>query len=146
MVDRVHNTPEGFSSLTDDEKTYFAVSCLEGEVYNGGFSQFFSNNSGELYAEAVIGLEKLNAPRSQNLLQRGAAILFDDIVPPTDRERRWELIKRHSDIDEEPLPAWCSELEELEKQYWDDPDNLSKLLADFAEDAGLLEPFKPFRC
>ncbi len=41
LVSRVYDRPSGFEALRAPEKLYFAVSCLIGEVYNGGFDQFF---------------------------------------------------------------------------------------------------------
>jgi hypothetical protein len=98
-----------------------------------------------LYGQVLVGLENLNATNVQYLLRRSAEILFDDVAPPTDHKKKWELMKRYPDGDQEALPGWCSELEELDEQFCDDPDNLSNLLLDFAEDAGLVEPFRLFQ-
>src|ERR1044071_1964337 len=43
LVHRVHKTNAGFAGMSEVEKTYFTVCVLEGEVYNGGMHQFFSN-------------------------------------------------------------------------------------------------------
>ncbi|EHP41763.1 hypothetical protein OR16_18261 [Cupriavidus basilensis OR16] len=53
LVNRVHGEGGGFLSLGIHEKTYFAVTCLIGEVYSGGFHQFFSNSAGECYEYAL---------------------------------------------------------------------------------------------
>jgi hypothetical protein len=41
IVQRVHDTTDGFAGLSETEKQSFAVSVLDGEIYNGGFDQFF---------------------------------------------------------------------------------------------------------
>lgn len=61
LVKKVHGEENGFENLTKEEKLYFTVSIFEGEVYNGGMHQFFSNSSGEYYEEAVKGLKALKA-------------------------------------------------------------------------------------
>jgi len=142
LVHRVHDTAEGFDGLTDDEKLYFAVCILEGEVYNGGFHQFFSNSSGELFEHVVSGLTKLNAQNSLKLLRHSAKVLFGDTAPPVDRQERWELMKHYPEDVQEPLPEWVSELGKLDETYWDDPDNLGELLDEFAKDTKLLKPFE----
>lgn len=56
LVNRVYATDdeeEGFNALTEDEKIYFAVGVLDGEVYNGGMLQFFSNSSGSLFQKVL---------------------------------------------------------------------------------------------
>ncbi|UDM05757.1 DMP19 family protein [Halomonas sp. NyZ770] len=53
-------------ALSDDEKLYYSVNTLGGEVYNGGFVQYFENSSGEHYRDAELGiflLEKTNSLR-----------------------------------------------------------------------------------
>jgi len=55
LVHRVHETTDGFEGLAEPEKLYYVVSCLIGEVYNGGFDQFFSNGSGSVYRHALTG-------------------------------------------------------------------------------------------
>ena len=54
LVQRVHDTTDGFAALSETEKQYFAVSLLDGEIYNGGFDQFFFNHSGAYYR--LLGL------------------------------------------------------------------------------------------
>jgi Domain of unknown function (DUF4375) len=59
---------KGFGGLPRQEKLYFSVCILDGEVYNGGFHQFFFNYSGEHYHEAFFGLAELGAFHSRELL------------------------------------------------------------------------------
>jgi len=145
LVTRVHSTNdegEGFRNLNEDEKIYFAVGILDGEVYNGGMHQFFSNSSGALFQEVVRGLELLNANNALWLVRKASKILFGDINPPKDRFQRWEAMKQYPEDNNAPTPEWSIELEKIDKQYWEDPDNINELLANFAESRGLVEPFK----
>jgi hypothetical protein len=56
LVDRVHNTPSGFAGLSGPEKIYYSVVLMEGEVYNGGFDQYFFNRA----AHCRKGLLEIN--------------------------------------------------------------------------------------
>ena len=76
LVRRVYETDLGYAGLSDAEKKYFAVGLLEGEVYNGGFDQYFFNSSSDYYSDAEIGLEEMGAVQSLSLLKRAKEIVF----------------------------------------------------------------------
>lgn len=141
LVDRVHKTQEGFQGLSADEKTYFAVGLLDGEVYNGGLHQFFSNSSGEYYQEVIEGLAVLGAETPRQLLCRAADILFEDAVPAKDRSERWQQMRHYPDRSDGSYPEWCVELERLDQEYCRDPDGLSDRMIEFAKAKGLVTPF-----
>jgi Domain of unknown function (DUF4375) len=50
---------------------------LSGEVYNGGFYQYFDNTSADSYHYAELGLIRLGATHSLGLLQKAKEHLFD---------------------------------------------------------------------
>jgi hypothetical protein len=101
------------------------VGCLIGEVYNGGFEQFFFNHAGSMYGAALSGLMELEANASASLLQRAKELLFGEETVPVDTgERRALLRKRHSSP---------SELELLDKEFWKDTENLSERCEEFAQ-------------
>lgn len=128
----------GFGSLTKEEKVYYAVVVFEGEVYNGGILQFFSNSSGELYSEVIDALAVLEAHQTIDLLKRGTELIFGDIDPPNDRVLRNDLMR---DNDHGPVQEWERELDEIENQILDGPDNLLQKLERYAETTGLIRPF-----
>ncbi|MCH7335594.1 hypothetical protein [Acinetobacter sp. NIPH 2699] len=41
LVDQVNKTEMGFSELSYKSKLYFSINLLLGEVFNGGFDQYF---------------------------------------------------------------------------------------------------------
>lgn len=123
------------SRWSDDERTYFCVCLLEGEVYNGGFDQFFTNSSGDYYAEALNGLAQLNATNSHRLLDQAAWVAFKGIQPPKDRQERQSLFFKFENDKQQAA------LDRLDRQFWDDPDHLGDLLNAFAKEKGLIEPF-----
>ncbi len=119
LVHRVHETPGGFTGLSEVERQYFAVGLLDGEVYNGGFDQYFFNSSGSHYKYAALGLEVMGATQALILLQRAKQVLFDfEDVPEGTEQRRRLLQHRASD-------SRSQRLVELDKQYCEDPDGLS---------------------
>ena len=122
LVSRVHGTADGFEKLSGLEKTYFAVSCLLGEVYNGGFEQFFSNTSGTLYGAALDGLIQLEALTAAALLLRAKEILFGYGDVPVDRKQRIELMQT---VSNDNAPEW-RQLYELDKEFCEDPDKLAE--------------------
>ena len=57
LIDRVCHAPEGFESLSEAAKLYYALTLFRNEINNGGFHQFFFNSSGSYYdlIENVLG-------------------------------------------------------------------------------------------
>ena len=134
LVRRVYNTPEGFAGLSPKEKTYFSVCILDGEVYNGGLYQFFSNHSGEYYVEALNGLAELGAFHSRELLIAARLALFSDREMPCETQSLRELLNSFQDG-----LATDQILAELDKKYYDDPDKLGDRLRKYALDNHLVK-------
>ncbi len=126
------------TTLSSAERTYFTVCLLDGEVYNGGFDQFFSNSSGSYYADAASGLAELGALNALRILRAAAQTIFGTDAPPQDRVTRWDMMKRREG--RRPNPE--SYLDALDKEYWQDPDDLGDRLQAYADRTGLIEPFK----
>jgi Domain of unknown function (DUF4375) len=126
LVERVYKTETGFEGLSEPEKKYFAVCYLEGEVYNGGFDQFFSNSSGDYFKYALAGLEDIGAERALELLRRAKQVLFDFGDVSSDTEMRRALMCKNSSRSRD------SRAEELDELYWKDPDSLGDRLEKYA--------------
>jgi len=126
------------TTLSDAERTYFTVCLLDGEVYNGGFDQFFSNSSGAYYAEAASGLAELGALNALKILWEAAETIFGNDAPPKDRAKRWEMMKQRQG----QQPNRESSLDALDEEYWHDPDDLGDRLQAYADRTGLVERFK----
>ena len=127
------------STFSDDEKLYFTVCILEGEVYNGGFHQFFFNSSGDHFEVTLNGLETLKAYQCKEIAVEAARAVFGFSHVPKDRQERWDALKAFDEriglgSDNDPLEA-------LDRRFWSDPDDLSSLLVNFARNSGLIEPF-----
>ena len=132
LVRRVYETDLGYAGLSDAEKKYFAVGLLEGEVYNGGFDQYFFNSSSDYYSDAEIGLEEMGAVQSLSLLKRAKEIVFGFAPVPEDTERRREILRQ---LDSE---SYANQLEDLDNLFWKDSDGLSNHIESFARKYALI--------
>lgn len=126
LVGRVYS-PGGFDALHAPEKKYFAAQVLLGEVYNGGFEQFFYNHSGDYFTIVSQTLLELGAQRCLRLLRRAKEILFakDDVPLYTPDRRRY--------LASHPIKERQA-LEVLDKEFWSDPDALHEKLSAFARE------------
>ncbi len=60
---------------------------FDGEVNNGGLSQYFFNSSGDYWREALAGLEAMGASERATILKEAAA-KFDAEAPSKNRDQR----------------------------------------------------------
>src|SRR5437867_8665395 len=65
---------EVVSELTPGFRAIYTTWCLEAEVDNGGFNQYFWNSEGRLATLAVEGFKRIGAPEYAELLQRAIAL------------------------------------------------------------------------
>ena len=146
LVQQVHYSPDGFDGLSHPQELYFAIGCLEGDVYNGGFHQYFFNSSGSYYAYAEEGLIAIGASQTLELLQNAKHVLFaSDAMPVKITDRRkalQDLLKTQSETAKS-----SQELDDLDSRYWRDAESIDARMKVFARDHGLLnqgnQPFVP---
>lgn len=132
LVRRIHETPEGFQGLSDAEKRYVAVNTLVGQVYNGGFDQYFFNSSGSYYEYTILVLEEMDAQAALALLQQAKRVVFDTKnVPENTGERRALFLEHNSD-------QRSKTLYELDKQFYQIGDDLIDKNTAYAKKHGLL--------
>jgi len=143
LVDRSSDDP-GLIGWSEPERTYFSVNLLEGEVYNGGFDQYFTNSSADSYRYAVAGLAEIGAVRSLGIVREAADLLFGKDGPPATKEGRWRIMRssarRLSEVVSRHRRA--GRLEQLDQAFWDDADRIGERLTDHADRHGLLKPFE----
>lgn len=134
LIARVYKSSEGLTQLSDVERQYWAVGCLSDEVYNGGFDQYFHNSSGATYSDAVDGLQAMGARTSLLLLQKAKQMIFGF------REVPEESIARRTILDAAESDSLQLRLDELDKKFWTDPDELAVRSKAFANTHGLVRP------
>lgn len=81
----------GFDSLTDAEKSFFAIFWFFRETNNGGLHTFFFNDAGRLAAYALAGLKAIGARKTADILQCAIAV-FPEARVPVDQERRRSVL------------------------------------------------------
>lgn len=134
LVEQGYRSPTGFDGLSHPQRLYFAVGLLEGEVYNGGFEQYFQNDSGSYYAYAEEGLIALGALQTLALLRQAREVLLPRGAFPVDtRERQRELVEGYLST-----PAWRKILDDLDHRYWANSENIALRLDGFARNHGLV--------
>jgi hypothetical protein len=121
----VHEHGGGFNTLAAAEQKYFAAHVLIGEVYSGGFDQYFYNHSGEYYTAASAALLEVGAQRALGLLREAKVQFFGAEEVPKNTAIRRQYMATH--------PATSAErVEALDKEFWSDPDSLGHKLSEYA--------------
>jgi Domain of unknown function (DUF4375) len=134
LVEQVYRSPAGFDGLSHPQRLYFAVGLLEGEVYNGGFEQYFSNDSGSYYTYAEEGLIELGAFQTLELLRQAKKVLFPHgSVPINATDRGRALLEGYLST-----PTWRKKLDDLDNRYWANSENIALRLEGFARNHGLV--------
>jgi hypothetical protein len=133
LVDRAYKDDKGYENLTENEKIYFYIGILDGEVYNGGMHQYFSNSSGELYQETLEYLNTINAQATLALLKKAKNILFGSKPVPKEQSERNKLIIHENE--------WGEDLDLIDEEYYKDIDNIGDKMNQFAVDTGIIKPF-----
>lgn len=141
LVDRAYKTTPYYQDFSPDERKYFFIGVLDGEVYNGGLHQFFGNSSGDFYRETLGYLQEIGALKTLELLEQGKQILFGDADVPADQDERNEVMQQFPDDDDAPEPQWSIDLDVVDEAYYENPDDLGEWMERFAESSGLLAPF-----
>jgi len=112
-----------FETLSERDQILVAIWCLEGDVNNGGFDQYFLNSSGDLAWFAPLALRRIGAARMAAIVEEANAEFGPD-GPPRPRAARMELVRRLTDSQKARLDA-------LDRRFYEYPDDLSRLLCDF---------------
>lgn len=118
---------EGYDALAPAERVFFCVWTLEAEVNNGGFSQFYCNNSGDIAVDVPGALRAIGADHTASIVDRANG-LFGADGPPADRDARQERLDDLEESVEEGFEA-------LDQAFLEYRDNLSQLLADYMKGA-----------
>jgi hypothetical protein len=105
--------------LTEPQKQFYYNQCLEREINNGGFNQYFLNSSGDYAHLTVQSLRTISANTTADILQK-AIDQFPDKEVPQDRRERQEILEQ---IQEKADPVW----EELDQKFFVYEDDLNKL-------------------
>lgn len=109
--------------LNEEQKLFYYNQCLEREINNGGFNQYFFNSSGDFAHQTVQSLRTIGADKTADILQK-AIDQFPEKNVPQDRTKRQEKLEQ---IAEKADPAW----EELDQSFFAYEDDLNALNIEF---------------
>ncbi len=109
--------------LTEQQKQFYYNQCLEREVNNGGFNQYFYNSSGNFAHLTVLSLRIINANTTADILQK-AINQFPNKEVPRNRTERQVILEQ---IEEVADPIW----EELDQKFFVYEDDLNLLNIEF---------------
>jgi hypothetical protein len=86
LLDELYST--GLGAMTETERNVTLVNELQGEVFNGGFHQYFANSSGNC-ASRVLAASRAIDPELSKIVERALA-QFPNSNPSEDRATRNE--------------------------------------------------------
>lgn len=116
---------DNMDKLTEPQKQFYYNQCLERQINNGGFNQYFANSSGGFAHQTVQSLILIGAIATAQILQK-AIDQFPDNKVPQDRNKRIELVEQ---MEVTSNDVW----EELEEKFFEYEDNLNMLNLSFVK-------------
>ena len=118
-VGRKSNYGNHMAALTPEEQVFYVCYVLEGEVNNGGFSQYLYNSSGNDAYRVAECMEAIGAMNTAQIC-RTAIAAFDQPIPHDWTERQNFLDDFLTDDVDEIL-------NECDSRFYDYEDNLEQL-------------------
>jgi hypothetical protein len=112
-----------FVAQSRPQKVFSAIWALESEVNNGGFSQYFLNDSSETAGFVVEALETIGAPKTAEISRRAISAAFPDGLPDDPEQISAAAEELSDDIGDQ--------LGELDSEFVQYPHNLTELLFAF---------------
>jgi hypothetical protein len=132
--DKTRFGKEDFAGQSRPQKVFSAIWAVESEVNNGGFSQYFLNDSAESARFVAEALETISAPTTAAICRRAIAAAFPAGLP----EDTQAIRSAAADFSDDVLEG----LEPLDQEFFAYPHNLTDLLFAFVsqhpEEFGIL--------
>jgi len=118
--DKTQFSKQDFATQSTPQQVFSSVWAVEAEVNNGGFSQYFLNDSCETAAFVPQALDTIAAPRTADICRRAIATAFPAGLPPTPKA----ISTAAADFPDEVL----EQLAALDNEFFAYPHNLTDLL------------------
>ena len=119
-IGRKSNYGEDMDALTPEEQTFIICNHLEGEVNNGGFSQYLYNSSGNNAYRVAACMDTLGAHRTAEICRSAFAVFNQPI--PQDWDDRQEFL---DEFLTDEIDVFLSQCDSLFYQYEDDLEQLT---------------------
>jgi len=111
---------EEFEQQSLPQKVFTAIWEVESEVNNGGFSQYFLNDSAESASFVANALTTIGAPETADICRRAILTAFPGGLPKTVEDIRSIAADFSVDI--------LEQLEPIDQEFFSYPHNLTDLL------------------
>jgi hypothetical protein len=111
---------DDFARQSRPQKVFSAIWSLESAVNNGGFSEYFANDSAETAPFFVEALETIGASKTASICGRALAAAFPAGLPQTPEAIRSVAADFSAEI--------VDKLEPLDREFFSYPDSLTDLL------------------
>jgi hypothetical protein len=118
--------PTFIRTLSPGFQAFWSTTILEGEVDNGGFSQFFWNASRVYGLDAIEGYKRLGAHDKAEIVEEAVKKAVDNADEYT-RLRETGTLEAYQEWDK----ASDSDFRELEHRYGKSPDDLDALVVQY---------------
>ena len=118
--DKTQFGKQHFVQQSTPQKVFSSIWALESEVNNGGFSQYFLNDSCETALFVSEALETIGAPKTADICRRAIATAFPSGLP----ENPDEISSAAAEFSDEVISA----LQPLDNEFFDYPHDLTDLL------------------
>jgi hypothetical protein len=121
-VDRLFDKYDGnFDRLDKQEQELVYIWRVEADIYNGGMLQFLCNWGFSAAETTCDILEKMKANRSAALIRQALETVTSEVQRV---QKEGKVLKETWDIPKYLSLESENLLEDLDEQYWEDPDNL----------------------
>ena len=124
-VGRKSNYGENMAALTPEEQVFFICNSLEGEVNNGGFSQYLYNSSGNHANRVSECMHSIGATKIAEICRTAMAAFPHPL--PEDWEERQEFLDEFLTDDAEEI------LEQCDSEFYEYEDNLEQLVYSYIQ-------------
>ena len=111
-----------WAQLSAAERVVVLVDCVEREVHNGGFHQFYFNSAGDCATETPAALRAIGACRVAAIVEQANA-LFPGGAPPVDRSERQRVL--------DEIDPGLHVFDHLDRAFHAYPDDILTLVYDF---------------
>jgi len=118
--DKTQFGKQDFATQSAPQQVFSSVWAVEAEVNNGGFSQYFLNDSCETAVFVAKALDTIGASRTADICRRAIATAFPAGLPPTPKA----ISTAAPDFPDEVL----EQLGALDNEFFAYPHNLTDLL------------------
>jgi hypothetical protein len=118
--DKTQFGKQAFASQSTPQQVFSSIWAVESEVNNGGFSQYFLNNSCETAAFVSEALDTIGAPQTADICRRAIDKAFPAGLPPNPNA----ISTAAADFPDDVL----EQLGTLDSEFFAYPHNLTHLL------------------